>query len=87
MLCPSQFGANGQEDNQHTDSVMWIDELIMGNEQIEEEFRLSVYVGGTWLVQKEEYLKEDNRLTDAVTASLSWCWTTIRRRTDTSSQI
>ena len=36
------------------------------------EDKLVVSVRGMWLVQNKEQLKEDNRLTYAIAASLSW---------------
>ena len=51
---------------------MWIDELILDNNQMNLEYRLAASVGGMWSLQNEDQLKEEKRLRDAVAASLSW---------------
>ena len=70
-VCPSQFGANNKTKPGREPTHRGIDQSILDNKQMNLEYRLTVSVEGMWLVQNKEQLKEENRLTDAVAASLS----------------
>ena len=86
-VCPSQFGANNkqnQEENRLTERLI---RQILDNKQMNLEYRLAVSVRGMWLVQNKEQLKDENRLADAVAASLSQFQAMNRQSTYTNLQM